>query len=447
MANKKGKSLILSMLLALVFVFSALNASFALEVPRLPSPAEIKAFHDLFLGHTAWPVWKVDNDVIKVDGKLDEEAWVGAKRIFLTGEWFWNSNAQNRPYLYTSLSDFIAIWRVLYDDHNMYISCEFFDDKHSEGTGSEPWYKNDGVELTLLPPVMMINGIPIIQPQPVRRIWRRFTARGGLIGLVSTGPDTVRYPCPITECGWISVEPEGSPNLGGISSAAAAIENPVIRQKYPGAWVLEFKVPIAAANQDSTSHQTGQVFKMNLKICDDDPSVTSPPEDYLNVGMERYISNTINWWDSLPRSNEMLFYPTFVLAGFKNEGTRVLPPPDEINLYCQHTPELYESLTVKLFSSVSTPIVNKSGADFLQVFPNPITSTAAVEFNMGESGRVGLKLFNSGGVLIWDSGEKACPSGRNRLMFDDRAKLVSGHYILRLNAGDRELSKQIFILR
>jgi S-adenosylmethionine/arginine decarboxylase-like enzyme len=46
----------------------------------------------------------------------------------------WNSQYRKFPLAYTGLKDLVAVWRLLYDDKFLYLSCEFFDDRHVEGT-------------------------------------------------------------------------------------------------------------------------------------------------------------------------------------------------------------------------------------------------------------------------------------------------------------------------
>jgi hypothetical protein len=447
MKNKTEKLIIFSIFVTFVLIFSAFNASAATDTAGTPTPAELAAFQDLAstTNHpTAWPIVKVEDGSITLDGKLDDAAWGRAKRFFTTGEWFWNDKTTTMPWLYSGLMDFIAIWRVLYDSKNMYVSCEFFDDKHRVGSGTDPWNRVDAVELTVKLPDISVGGMGAATIlSPTYRIWRRFTATPGNIGM----KDTVRYPGSITGTGWRATEPEGSSRLGGIACAAAPISNAAVRAEFPGAWAMEIKIPLIGSAVDSNNMPVpivvdGKAFKMNLRIFDqDDTTITA--DNFTNVGTNRFA---VPWYYKVV-TLESANYPTFIFAG--GNASNPYPLPDEPNLYCGMTADNYEYLTLRLYTlATETPQgVFPASTGVIGVFPSPLIVDGNLEFNLEKADMAGLRVFNARGALAMDAGTRYFAAGRNLWRFNSRDKLAPGIYVLRLAAGGREFTKQISVVR
>ena len=99
----------------------------------LPTQDQLYAFKHLYTGYGAWPVYQVPDGKISIDGKMGEPEWQSAQAIYITGEWMWNIRyvEEYADMTYSGIKDFIAVWRVLYDNENLYTSCEYLDNVHS----------------------------------------------------------------------------------------------------------------------------------------------------------------------------------------------------------------------------------------------------------------------------------------------------------------------------
>jgi hypothetical protein len=441
--NGYTRTLYLLILATFIVIFLSMK-SVAGPVAQ-PTTEQLNAFKKLYAGHSAWPVYQVSDGKISVDGKMAEPEWQSAQKIYITGEWMWNSlyNDYMAGQIYSGLSDFIAVWRVLYDNECMYISCEFLDDVHSPGDGREPWIYNDGVDFVL----SSLNNLmfPNFDAR-ILRIWRRFTEKEGLIGMANQ----TRFPCPLTQCGWVETEPEGSPNLGGVGISASAVDS--IGCAYPGAWVMEIKVPLAgnflpAGSGLNGAALPGASFKMNLTVHDDDePGIQGYNDKYfLQVGMQRYPV----WWPDLTLPDTLKFSPTFMFAGYRNS----VPPEnmvDEYNLYCGKNGADYaaeiDEYTVCRLSSVNGALSVPGNGFSVCVQPNPLGALGAVLFNVPAESDVGLQVFDVCGVLVKDFGSATCAAGRHRMDWNTH-DVIPGNYFVRLRAGTRTVLKKITVLR
>jgi hypothetical protein len=449
-------------LVAITFflIFFSLKV-YAGDYPNQPTDQQYIAFLDLYLGEAQWPVWKIEGGQIEVDGFPFDPAWHKAQKIFITGQWMWNEGHINKI-RYCGLKDFIAVWRLLYDEQNLYILCEFFDDKHVEGDGTEPWYYNDAIDMNLILPIyVMAKAQGIGQPSTAfsfMRIFRRFTRTQGLAGNING----VRYP-DISTYGWAKGVEEGSDLLGGIKAAAHPITDSGVTYKFPGAWAMEMKIPLATAAQYlgmPLGHE-GQRFKMNLTICDDDNTTRNydnADEEFLSIGMHRYpVWWGDNYWNMDPTLAEMAFAPTFMLMGYSKDDTPDgFYVPDEFNLYCGHTPEFYQSITTNLYTSPSGNYhvgirINQQSGFKLYAMPNPLVSVAQLHFNLVHQAQAHLQIFNIQGTLIRDYGDKDYTAGKHVLLWnatDDNGNSVApGNYIINMRADNRQISKTIKIVK
>jgi hypothetical protein len=416
----------------------------------LPTQDQLYAFKHLYTGYNAWPVYQVPDGEISVDGRLDEPEWQSAQKIYITGEWMWNVLYADylADKIYSGLTDFIAVWRVLYDNECMYISCEFLDDVHSEGDGREPWIYNDGVDFILSP--LKNTMFPDFEAQ-ILRIWRRFTEKEGLIGKVNQ----TRFPCPVTQCGWIETEPEGSPNLGGVKTCASAMDS--ITCAFPGAWAMEIKVPLTGNFLPAGSGLNGAVlagasFKMNLTVHDDDAPGIQGYNDrhFLQVGMQRYPA----WWADPTVPDTLKYSPTFMFVGHPHSA---LPANfrmvDEYNLYCGKKGEDYareiNEYTVCRLNGINGAFPGGllPGNGFsVSVQPNPLGAFGAMLFNVPAKSDVRLQVFDVCGGLVRDFGSATYAAGRHRMNWNAQG-VIPGHYFVRLRAGARTVQKKVTVLR
>jgi len=112
--------------------------------------------------------------------------------------------------------------------------------------------------------------------------------------------------------------------------------------------------------------------------------------------------------------------------------------------------ELSSGNGVAMFASpVLFPVGNsendiKRNDLYINVFPNPLTSEATLEFELGETSDVVINLFDDFGRLINAQLLKACVKGSNRVTLDC-SSFNSGIYLIRLKAGNKVASKKILI--
>lgn len=395
-----------------------------------------KAFYNLSKGETRWPIWKNENEHIVVDGQRDEEAWDKAQPIYITGEWMWNKMYKSYPWAYRGLSDFVAIWRMTYDTNFLYVSCEYFDDFHSEGAPTEAWEKTDAAEITIRHSActhpLLGSGAAIREIKVIRK----FTAADGIRGTVkirtASGRDTIIA----------QALPDGDPALGGAYFRAAPFC--VKEHRYPGAWFMEIRIP--RCNLTSIGLPSATSFKLGLRVYDDDSLSGTATHPVLGIGMERYVN-----WYSTPNDSTLKIYdplPTFYLA-----GSRLSSPlgfPDEFNLYCGRTARSYYDSTAALscesgLEAMYPPPAN--AALSIRVSPNPFSAGAVLRFTAPGYGPVSAALYGIRGNRIMDF---SVPS-RGSLQWDgktpDGRPVTPGAYILRLKAFDRTVSEKVTIIR
>src|SRR3989339_289429 len=432
-----------------------------------PTPRELEAFRNLYTGVTQWPVWKISNSRIALDGKLDEVEWQHAQKIYLTGEKMWNDKFYSHPFLWTGLKDFIAVWRFLYDAQYLYISCEFFDNFHSEGDKSsdgalatEPWWINDAVEIALLPSIPAQMGstpLAINWAQHMVQFTRKFTGEIGLVGNI-WGARVPAEPYD-TEGNWLTV-PEGSDIIAGIETRALPHPDIVRLFAYPGAWCMEIRIPFAGIFPEKGNGfipPTGSVFKMNPSICDDDNLLRAPDDNTSHrIDMDRFKVDSLAWWGAINASDTALFnswinpafFPTFAFAGLRN-GTSVWEKmPDELTLYCGATPAKYEEI---ILTATSVEAGNGAfpAAPALHVSPNPFASSAAITFSVPKRSVVSLKVFDLSGALVGDLGNATYAAGTHTVLWNGKTihnlQAAPAVYLVRLNTGFQILIKRITI--
>lgn len=435
---------IIAMTLAtILFAFGNAYSSGSVESPRTPTRPELEAFQNLAgvtASPTAWPIYKISNSQIELDGILKEEAWKKSVIIYTSGEWFWNERAKTLPWLYADYKDLIAAWRLVYDDYNLYISCQIFDDRHSEGSGSDPWNKVDAVEFNFKVPAFESGPLAPYSEKGIK-IWRRFSETTGLIGMI----DTVRIPGSITSTGWKTTEPEGSARLGGIASKAHPIEDENVRRTYPGAWAIEFKIPVST--KDTVVSLAGRTVKLNLKVFDQDSSVISE-NNYFVANMGRSASP---WWGSYKTLGEVALFPTFIFTGERNGlGMASAAVPDEFNLYCGKTAPFYDSLTkyVTPGTAIDRLPQQNNGFGVPSVSPNPFHTSGTVEFVLGSEAETWIGLYSASGQLVFSVPEKHLSAGRHGipLSINSGKKVAPGLYFVCLRVNGARTLKPVTIL-
>jgi hypothetical protein len=88
---------------------------------------------------------------------------------------------------------------------------------------------------------------------------------------------------------------------------------------------------------------------------------------------------------------------------------------------------------------------------FHRNFPNPFNPTTTLEFSLLRADRVRLRLFDLRGHLLRTLVDNQFPVGRHGVTWDGRTEmgeeLPSGVYIVRLEAGGRQLTQRVALVR
>ncbi|MDD1713532.1 MAG: hypothetical protein LUQ69_10245 [Methanoregulaceae archaeon] len=407
-----------------------------------PTAPQLAAFQALAGGNTQWPVYRVETGSLVADGKLAEPQWESAYKIYMSAEWMWALR-------YTGYEkDALTRWRMLYDDEALYIACEFFDDVHMvDSTGAEPWTYNDGLEITLFPQNVVVPlADTLIYSRPFLRFLRRFTDKEGLFGFAGNAwvpRDPGRY-------GWAEPEPEGSDRLGGVVCRAQRMFGSCPAYGYPGAWVMEIRIPLKAFINMDTGVQDGQIFKMNYAFTDDD-SVRKIDPYVVKASAHRYPA----WWGSDTTQSVYRFCPTFMLAGFKgNSSSPRFNPPLESDLYCtvppQVLPHAYELAIYQALAVCSNGVENKiewrGNSGLLIASPNPFRSASEIRFTIPGQ-EAAFKVFDMRGLVVRDLGL----SGTGRVFWDGRnssgLSVAPGNYVLRMDAGKESRNLKLTVMK
>jgi hypothetical protein len=400
------------------------------------------AFYDLAKGNTAWPIKRVDDNLVIVDGECQSNEWSSSTPIHIAGEWQWNPSYRSQNWLFTGAMDFVAVWRLLYDSRYLYISCEFRDDNHQEGNLRESWTSNDCAEFTFLN--VTCRNSTNEQPEDAivwkaMQVNRKFTETSGLRGKIITAfkrEDSSGVIKLSLDTSWVNDVKEGSLELGGIETTAKSWST----KSYTGRWFLEARIPLCnVISVDNEKEIKGQVFKMNLKVYDDDnianPTTSNPT---MGLGFERYSK----WYEYGTRSlGDPL--PTFIFAGTSNE-TPLRSMPDFKNLYCGKTTVLYDSL-LNDGTAIEQPTV--ASALYLNISPNPTFGNAfSVTYGSLKSSAT-FTLYDISGKVIAVENPKNYLGNFTFNIGHNGLNLRSGKYFLRLDSPEYKLIRTLMIVR
>ncbi|HZM15312.1 MAG TPA: FlgD immunoglobulin-like domain containing protein, partial [Candidatus Krumholzibacteria bacterium] len=87
-----------------------------------------------------------------------------------------------------------------------------------------------------------------------------------------------------------------------------------------------------------------------------------------------------------------------------------------------------------------------------QNVPNPFNPMTEIRFDLSQSGRVSLRIYDVAGRLVRTLVDKDMSAGRNHTMVwngldDQNNKVASGVYFYRLNAVDKLLTKKMVVMK
>lgn len=87
----------------------------------------------------------------------------------------------------------------------------------------------------------------------------------------------------------------------------------------------------------------------------------------------------------------------------------------------------------------------------LQNYPNPFNPRTTIRFDLPQAGRVQLTIYNSAGQLVRTLVNGELPAGAHSVVWDARettgARVASGVYVYRLEAGDFAAQKKLLLMK
>jgi len=86
-----------------------------------------------------------------------------------------------------------------------------------------------------------------------------------------------------------------------------------------------------------------------------------------------------------------------------------------------------------------------------QNYPNPFNAGTTIEYQLSETSRVQLKIFDILGQEVVTLNEGTQPAGLHRIQWDGltsgRQRAASGVYLYRIMAGERTETKKLLLLK
>lgn len=96
---------------------------------------------------------------------------------------------------------------------------------------------------------------------------------------------------------------------------------------------------------------------------------------------------------------------------------------------------------------ISTGIQEQSVIDAnVKVYPNPVSNIANVEIAMKENAETAVNVYNMLGQKVMQIGEKTLSSGTHNYQLDF-ANMQNGIYFIKVNVGDKIITKKISVVR
>jgi len=300
------------------------------------------------------------------------------------------------------------VWRVLYDDQFLYLSCEYFDDYHFEGDAALGWESTDAAELSFLDPLISLQDIKANVKGPVSkaRFFRKFSEKSGVAYEIACFSATSGNDTLIS-----GVAEEGSPLVLGMVCKALPITDPGILKNCSAPWFLEIRIPLA--NLSKSSLGASELLRMNLKVHDAEKNSQKYPVSA--AGLDRYplwqnfvvagTAETLSIKDSV-------IMPAFVFSDARvlaksAVNTVAWPLPDEKNLYCGNSwlgtyqPKSEALFSRTPFTRIETLVPTSYLVSGIAAIPNPTTPSGVVRLSAPFSGPIRWTIFSSTGALVY----------------------------------------------
>jgi hypothetical protein len=154
--------------------------------------------------------------------------------------------------------------------------------------------------------------------------------------------------------------------------------------------------------------------------------------------------------------------PTTIASGEANDGSYLWTVPDtptnagKIEVIAHHSngdsasAMSAEFLNIQNVTDADISLVPE--VDFLSAAaPNPFQGTTTLRFGLSQPGPARLTIFDARGRLVRELVSGPLPAGENVVRWDGRnrggARVASGFYIVRFEAGGRTFHRQVSYLR
>lgn len=89
-------------------------------------------------------------------------------------------------------------------------------------------------------------------------------------------------------------------------------------------------------------------------------------------------------------------------------------------------------------------------AELLKTYPNPVSTTTTIEYQLEKPGQVKIRIYNQQGVLVKELLNKKLPEGKHKLLWDTGGKagkkVDAGVYLCTIHHQNHIHSKRIIVI-
>lgn len=177
-------------------------------------------------------------------------------------------------------------------------------------------------------------------------------------------------------------------------------------------------------------------------------------ESEFNWVMKKMIPNSSGATISTMKKNAVTNLSKRV---FTFPGSYRLPPDatQPININTENSVEDFNNLSVIIWiqNTATREILQSAWATNtnsiedqtqyeVSVYPNPISNEGKIVINLPSTEKVSYDIYNMFGQVVYSSGESVKNAGKNTCYFNS-SKFSSGVYVLRMQIGDKSISRTI----
>ena len=110
------------------------------------------------------------------------------------------------------------------------------------------------------------------------------------------------------------------------------------------------------------------------------------------------------------------------------------------------TPTQNQTIITAEESTSVGPVIVAGKLALKQNFPNPFSSSTTVGFDLRESARVRLEVFNAWGQRVAELVNHQLPAGTHQRVWE-ASDMPAGLYVVKIKANDYSLARQITLAR